>query len=276
MPLQQILKHQCEWADRHDRPRKGHVCESVEANLFKPLHAGTRAEFSTAAGDELGLRGAQKRRPNLSSLRSSAALAVNVFDPWRDADLSPLAEALGVDGPVVSLGFEQPTPHGLSSTSPHLDVVLYRESVSPIGIECKFCELYGARKVETPVNKKYFPNGKSRWAGAGLPQCGDLAAAIGREVRFRRLGAGQLLKHLLALAHTHGTGSGVHFHYLWYDSGCEEAAEHQQEIERFQQGLDAVVSFLPLTVQALIRRLESHPEPCPGYHEYLKSRYGTM
>lgn len=276
MPLQLILNHQREWADRHGRPRNGHVCESVGANLLKPLHADTRAEFAAGAGDELGLRGAQKRRPNMSSLRSSAALAVNVFDPWRDADLGPLAEVLGVDGRLISLGFEQPTPHGLSSVSPHLDVVLSRDSAPPVGIECKFCEPYGARKAEAPVNKKYFPPGQSLWAKSGLPRCGELAAKIGDEVQFRRLGAGQLLKHLLAMAHTYGIESGVDLHYLWYDSGCEEATEHQEEMARFQQGLDAVVSFVPLKWQVLIQRLERHPEPYPGYHEYLSRRYGSM
>ena len=58
----------------------------LQDNLFQPLSATTHAELTAGAGAELGLGGG---RGKLQALHSSAALAVNVFDYWRDRQREP-------------------------------------------------------------------------------------------------------------------------------------------------------------------------------------------
>ena len=90
-----IIRSQVDWAQRHGIDfDRSNVRATREDNLFIPLRPETEAEFSRGAGDELG-------RPDspgsMASLRSTAALAVNVFDPWRGTDLGPLTELIAAD-----------------------------------------------------------------------------------------------------------------------------------------------------------------------------------
>ena len=75
---------------------------------------------------------------------------------------------------------------------------------------------------------------EGRWSAFGLNRCQDLAAGIGKGVTFHRLGAGQLLKHALGLARVFGVREPVKLLYLWFDTGCDQAKEHREEIDRFQ------------------------------------------
>lgn len=270
MQLQRIIEAQCQWADSHGKARTGHVCKSINDNLFAPLSAVTRAEFAAAGGDELGLSG---RTAKLRSLRSSSALAVNTFEPWRGRTLSPLAMALGIRDAITSFNFEQRLPHGLGTSPPTLDLVFFVESAPPVGVEVKFCEPYDSREEHSPIQEKYFSGNRSRWSDVGLPRCQSLAARIGREEPYLSLGAGQLLKHLLALANVFGSDAGVNLIYLWFDTGCKEAEEHRKEIERFRNALDTRVDFRPMTFQTVLTALREDAEPMPGYLGYLRERY---
>lgn len=273
MPLKDILRAQCAWADDAGRSRTGHLCESIDDNLFAPLRAVTRAEFAAASGDELGLSG---KTPKMRSLRSSSALAVNTFDAWRGLDLTSLNSALGMNGRLTDFHFEQRLPHGLASSPPTLDLLLFRDQEPPIGIEVKFCELYDSTKEHLPIDDKYFVGDRARWSEVGLRKCQLLASSIGRSESFRRLGAGQLLKHILGLSHVFGTDEGVHLIYLWFDSACQEADEHRDEIARFGARLDSRVDFRPVTYQEFLLRLQAFSEPTPGYLNYLQQRYGAI
>lgn len=270
MQLKRIIRSQCAWADRHGKDRDGHVCRSIDENLFAPLSEVTRAEFASAGGDELGLSG---RTAKMRSLRSSSALAVNTFDPWRHRDLGPISEALGIQGRVTSFHFEQRLHHGLASSPPTLDLVLFLKSGPPVGVEVKFCEPYDAAKDHPPIQAKYFAGHRTRWADVGLPRCQTLAARVGREEPYRRLGAGQLLKHLLALANVFGSDAGVQLLYLWFDTDCKEADEHREEIVRFQDALDPRVDFRPLSYHDVISAVPEAAEPVPGHLNYLRQRY---
>lgn len=270
MPLATILKQQCAWADAKRIVRRGHVCTSIEPNLFKPLSAAARAEFAAANGDELGLSG---QTPKLSSLRSSSALACNVFDPWRNAPMRPLAAALGLDSDLLEFHFEQRLPHGLGSSPPNLDLVLFPMSGQPIGVESKFCEPYDAKENHPPIDAKYFAGHQGRWAAFGLTRCQALAANIGRTVTFRRLGAGQLLKHILGLARVFESRGPVRLLYLWFDIGCGHASEHRIEIQRFAQHVGDEIAFCALTYQDIHARLQVSHEPVSGYYDYLAARY---
>ncbi len=209
----------------------------------------------------------------MSSLRSSSALAVNAFDPWRGKDLSPIAKAIGVPGDLTEIHFEQRLPHGLGSFPPNLDLALFRQTGPPIGVESKFCEPYDGSKQHPPIDRKYFEGERRRWEALGLVRCEDLARRIGVEESFVHLGAGQLLKHLLALTNVFGGDAGVHLLYIWFDSGCGEAQAHRLEIVRFHGLLDKHVSFISMTYQDLFAAFQEHQEPVPGYFAYIADRY---
>jgi len=186
----------------------------------------------------------------MSSLRSSSALSYNVFGPWRGLDLQALAAALHAAVQSRSLRFEQKFRHGLKSTPPNLDVVLDCDEMRPLGIECKFTEPYGTKKECAPLDPKYFAGGRSRWTEVHLPKCQALAKSVGTTTSFRRLAAGQLLKHLLGLART--TGQLPRLRYVWFDSRCPEALEHRVEVDRFEEHIDRSIDFVEL--QSAIER----------------------
>lgn len=272
-----IRKAQQTWAENKVTVDRG-CTTTLDDNLFQPMHRETLEEFRQGSGDETGHAGTSKKRVKMLSLRSSSVLAVNVFDYWRGRDLTELAHGLGANGQYAELKFERPFNHGLSTGKPHLDVVLYAAGQrQPFAIESKFAEPYdvGKKEVSPPIAGKYFEAERERWTDVGLPRCQALAEAIGRSVEFRRLGAVQLLKHILGLANDStghaGADRKVSLLYLWFDTGCAEAEEHYQEIERFMKLLDAHIDFRTMTYQDLFNRLAVVAEP--NYVEYLRRRY---
>ncbi len=97
-----------------------------------------------------------------------------------------------------------------------------------------------------------------------------LIPRIGKSARFKRLGAGQLLKHILGLAWT--TKLSPRLMYVWYDSGCNEAGEHRDELARFRSAIDNVIEFTAQTYQDVFASLLKERESVRGYHAYLGSR----
>src|SRR6266545_7587215 len=268
--LEKLIAAQAEWARRKWPGHSSRRAPSLDANLICPLSPETRADFETGSGDELGRNG---KPGKMSSLRSSSALGYNVFGPWRGHDLQPLCVALKTSIRTQSLSFEQKFRHGLRSTPPNIDVVLDADEPQPLGIECKFTEPYGKKRDHERLDPKYFAGRRSRWAEVDLPKCQALAASIGRTSSFRRLAAGQLLKHLLGLART--TRDIPRLRYVWFDTECTEAMEHRAELDRFTEQIDGSIAFAAITYQTLIAVLFSEPEPIARYHSYLRDRYFT-
>ena len=269
MPLSSIIATQALWASRRWPAHTGRRAPALEANLILPMASEVRRQFAAGGGSELPMDG---KPGKMTSLRSSSALAYNFFAPWlRAADLGPLAQALDVALVDSTVTFERKFPHGLPSEPPNLDVALDNDQARPLAIECKFTEPYGNKGSHPPLSDKYFADGRKRWADVGLQKCQPLAEAIGRDVSFVRLGAGQLLKHLLGLAFT--TKAPPRLLCLWYDSRCEEAAQHAEELGRFRGLIDGDVDFRITTYQWAFERLERSSEPVPGYVDYLADRY---
>ena len=268
MPLDDIIAEQERWARARLPGHIGRRAPSVDLNLLVPLSGEIRAQFDSASGGELD----RKERPGkMRSLRSSSALGVNFFAPWVGRSLTPLARALRVTLSDSTVTFEKQFRHGLGSIPPNVDVVLDTLQDRPLGIESKFTEPYGSRPPHPAINKKYFASGRTRWADLGLPKCQRLASEIGHGEQFHRLGAGQLLKHILGLANS--TGRAPRLLCIWFDSGCLEAREHRDELDRFANLIDASMEFSALTYQEAIASLSTAEEPVPGYLAYLRSRY---
>jgi hypothetical protein len=268
MPLPEIIQAQLDWAASkwpgHSAPR----APSLADNLICPMSDSIHAQFEQGSGGELGLDG---KPGKMSSLRSSSALGYNFFAPWSGRNLSPLAAALRTTARTSLVHFEQKFPHGLGSMPPNLDVVLDLDEPSPLGIECKFTEPYGPKQEHAALAEKYFVGDRLRWTELGMPRCQTLAREIGRSIQFKRLSADQLLKHLLGLAHT--TKHSPRLRYVWFDSGCSEAEEHREEVQRFAQHIGDEIDFAALTYQAVFASLQGDSEPMPGYFSYLGDRY---
>lgn len=261
-----IIRSQVDWAQRHgiDFDRSS-VCATLEDNLFIPLRPETEAEFSRGAGDELG-------RPDspgsMASLRSSAALAVNVFDPWRGTDLGPLTELIAADRWADRLRFEVTYPTGLKGIPPHLDVVIDQKGHIPVAIESKFTEVYSPAKNE--FRSSYFEDPRL-WDD--MTRTRQLAEGIGTGAeQFDTLGAAQLIKHLLGLKREYGVGR-FRLLYVWYEWPGDIAERHYSELERFSEAIDDEMDFFALTYQRLYERLGTAEEPQPGYCAYLEDRY---
>ena len=268
MPRKQIVASQDCWARARWPGRSNLRAPSLEANLIGPMTPEVRAEFAKGSGGELGKQG---RPGKMCSLRSSSALTYNVFAPWSGHDLAPLAAAMGREIEDRTLRFERQFRHGLSSTPPNLDVALDNDQPRPLGIECKFTEPYGPKKPRPRLDEKYFVGGRLRWTELGLPRCQALAGGIGRTIEFKRLDAGQLLKHILGLAWA--TKRAPRLSCIWFDSKCEEASEFSAEVRQFASQVDPIVEFTPISYQNVFARLRKGPEPMPGYVSYLETRY---
>lgn len=138
--VERLGRQQDNWAGSRERweGRSDYVA-SLQDNLFlKALLRETEREIDEADGAELRPRGNQP--PKVHALLSSSALAVNVFDYWRDKDAVPLGAAIGTESPIRSLRFEfKCTDYPVRPRSPNLDVVLNLEDGSRVAIEsCGF------------------------------------------------------------------------------------------------------------------------------------------
>jgi hypothetical protein len=268
----QIRNQQRQWAKHagHKADLRGYV-RKVDDNLWRPLHPETRREFEQASGNEL--RGQRTRPAKLRALHSSAALACNVFDFWRDRDKRTLARALGLDEAISSLSFEVKLSTGLVGTPPNLDVFLTLASGRSVAIESKFTELYASRSSATPFKAKYFPKSRKLWAEVGLPRCQDLAAAVDRgRTEFEILAPAQLLKHALGIATQHRDRGALL--YVFYDVAGSEGAQHRKEMAVFTDLVGGELGFRGLSYQDLFQGLGSFETPEESsFIRYLRERY---
>jgi hypothetical protein len=122
------------------------------------------------------------------------------FDPWRDADKTQLAAALGLAAPIVELGFEfKPKRYPVRPRSPNLDLLIRLENGQAVGVESKFSEPFRSDDGHGVLSARYFSSGKALWTVANLE--GAQALADGLRPQWAHLDTAQLLKHLLGLAH---------------------------------------------------------------------------
>ncbi len=265
-PLDEIINGQAEWATRHGILfDSSYRCRTVADNLFVRLSCETSDEFRDGAGSELGTVDAVG---SMASLRSSSALAVNVFEPWRAADIAPLGALLGVDRSAQWVRFEVRYPTGLGGLPPHLDVVIGSHEAGPVAIESKFTETY------TPAHNGFRPSyfeSASLWDGFEQTRRLALEIAAGTE-GFRYLGAAQLIKHALGLKYAYGP-QGFRLVYLWYEWPSEIADLHNDEVNRFSEMIGSEFDFVALTYQRLFDDLSGIPEPQMGHAAYLRDRY---
>jgi hypothetical protein len=267
-----ITEQQRQWATRAKvrASAKGYL-PTVEANLWKPLHPKTRMEFQSGSGSEL--RNPKGRLAKMRALHSSAALACNFFDFWRERDKAVLTQALELTSPIVDLRFEMQLPTGLRGTPPNLDLFLALASGEFVAVESKFTEQYAAKSNTPPFKAKYVADKVQLWADVGLQSCQRLVTGIvDGEQAFDRLNCAQLLKHALDAARHHSRR--VSLLYLFYDDDGSEGTQHRADIVTFCSLLNGELGFRALSYQELFRRIEGQPVSGGlSYLKYLKEHY---
>jgi len=102
--LNHIREQQRRWAESCGLvlDRSGYTAQPGENLPW--LTAKTEQEFRAGDGYEFGRNG---KPGKITALHSSSALAVNVFDYWRERDPAPVAETLGLAYPHIQIGFEE-------------------------------------------------------------------------------------------------------------------------------------------------------------------------
>jgi hypothetical protein len=271
------------WAERKALQLQGSAGTRGEPNytmsigqniLGGEIHPSVRAAFEAGAGGEL--RG---DIPTMSALHSSSALAVNLFQYWVvRGDLATIAILLDAPRGGISSGiFEDTFPvcaspelHGFK-VAPHLDFAMRYADGSVVGVECKLFEPFG--RLDHTLMKPAYLALKRAWDD--IPACRALAEqlALG-PADFHRLGASQLIKHILGLRFQAQTAK-MRLIYLYCDAIGHEAAAHLQEIRQFQELIASdPISFVPMSVQEFIlRAVRRVRAEHTTYVDYLAERY---
>ena len=274
-PLSYILTRQRSWAERHRKPLSKDYLLSLNDNLFAPLSEATVAEFSEADGNELRPRmGAPAK---MRALRSSSALAVNVFQYWRIRDLRTLCKACRIPSAGAdSLRFEALSPIAVSvdrrvfPRDPNIDVVFNYSGtrLRQVAIESKFAEAYDSHEGIRPA----YLHHKALWEA--LPNCLRLAERTASPGSNFGIDYAQLLKHVLGLKNGCGIGR-FWLVYAWYATPSVATAMHQEQLDEFQEILAADgIRFCSITYQDIIGRLISTAGPeHRAYVSYLVERY---
>ena len=245
-------------------------CTALDRNLFHPLSEACQAEFAAGDGSELGKGGA---RGKIQALHSSAALACNFFEYWRERDLAVLGTVFGLRTRPSRLAFERKFPTGLGGIAPNMDVVLYEPDGEIFAIESKFTEPYSTSKLKCYLKQKYFLDGRCLWTEVGLPGCQAVADDLRNgTLNFELLDVAQLLKHMLGLGRT---GSRWRLCCLWYRIDGRIGQRHQEELEQFSQKIGAdAARFTSLTYQKLFVRIRATIGPeHDAWVSYMEKRY---
>jgi len=245
--------------------------DTVDANLFRPLHETTKLAFENGSGSEL--QDTPSRPAKMKALHSSSGLAVNFFDSWIGRDTSNLSEALDLNSEITAITFEDQFPTGLYGNPPNLDVVLKLADGHVIGIESKFSEWLTAKsKSAIPFKPAYFPEGLELWESQSLPHAQQLAEAIASgEQSFSYLNAHQLLKHALGLATQ--LNKPYSLFYIYYDWPGKESEIHREEIHCFGSLVDSSLRFKAVSYQELFSSISSIGSIDEGYMGYMRARY---
>lgn len=298
-----IYRKQIAWARRqpnielelHGRGLDCGYVAKLEQNLFLADRlSAIESDFEKGDGNELKMK--------MRALHSSSALAVNMFDFWRDSKekMFQIACACGFcrgDNRFrqTEIRFERKFPVFSADSelsyyldengdkqpvkSPNLDVVFANEKnadFSVYAVECKLAEPYS--HVGKPLRDAYFnPELDDLWSD--MSHLRSFAETL-KSPEFKYLDAAQLVKHILGLKASSGRSGKKDFRllYLWYDCFGAPSDLHRQEIDEFKRiARDDEIMFHAKTYQELLFGLYDKHYDADGdyrrYFDYMMNRY---
>ena len=263
-----VIAHQTGFLKPKPVNEKGYLTSlRPEDNLIErfPNWEEIKKELNKGKGSEL-----KGKLPKFCSVRSSSALCVNNFAPFKQyyAELS----FLGYSRFSESL-FEKQQPTGLEDrTPPHLDFYLENKTAI-IGIESKFTEYFGKKKPNHGDNLRPYLDG---W-NTLKQHFSDLSADFRKEIlehyahadnnESQYLDVAQLIKHTIGLRGNRN-GKKVILVYLYWEplnptvdkrfaKYHKRFAKHQSEIADFKCRIERFIEFVPLSYPELWKRYEN-------------------
>jgi hypothetical protein len=241
-----------------------------------PRDARTAAIADVKAGDGGELRTDGVSRPRFCSARSSCALAVNAFGPWR---LQPATLSVAGLAGFTSLAFEcKQHITGVRGTPPNLDVIA--EGPTTLAIESKLIEYISPRaraafgKGGVSFDGAMRRLGHSSWAA-------QLERLKASPDAFHFFGAAQIIKHYLGLKE-HLEGRGAVLLYLYWEPLDHDSeplfAQHRTEAASFATSLaDPALEFMSMSYAELWGEWDRNSEPWVRRHaDLLRRRYGVV
>lgn len=263
----------------------GYVVD-VEDNLVQPgLLSGFHAQFKDGAGGELEPRRWRGRSlpAKMNAVRSSSALALNLFGPWR-ADSAHLV--VGSHAGFTTPRFEHKLPAVSGRQPPHLDVFL-RGDHTTLAIEVKCLEYLSKPDNVFAAAYAAIPRDDRRRRSPWFEHMQAM-----RPSDYRRLHAAQLVKHYFGLAQLGIAQPDVRpltlVYLYWMPANWGEVTvrgsngvsvnpfeEHRREVERFARAVrdDTVtdVRFESLSTLDLFARWAA-----PGAPDWLAAHRGAL
>lgn len=253
--------------------RSGRVAALEDAFVASvPAEARAASVEDVSAGDGGELRQPDEAglHPRFHSSRSSCALAVNGFGPWRCA---PEGLALSGLSGFSSLGFEAKLPiRSVRGRAPNLDLVADGPIV--LAIESKLLEHLSRAKpaaFAAAYERVFTAIAHQSWQDAyrrlrGVPD------------RFELFGAAQILKHYLGLKSAYPDRPARLLYLFWEPENAEALsplALHREEIAEFSSWVkDPKVNFVSASYPELWDEWENSDLPMPeGHLDNLRSRY---
>jgi hypothetical protein len=210
-------------------------------------------------------------RTRLRSAQCAAALAVNMFLPWRSApDQLPLAGWTGFD----AVQFDVRCPTGLRGTPPHLDLLALRAEVA-VAVIVRCIEYLSRRK--TMVAPSY---DRLLATTSELEPWRRELDRLRREFQhYRHVDPGALIKFALALGRTFPERPTILLYLYWEPLNAdrfEEFCRHRQETAELADATrDGRVTFVPQRVQAMWQEWAGRAAPgwLADHVDRLRARY---
>lgn len=274
----QIKQKQKEWAKRTHQimdSKYEYYITDLNNNIFMKLSKQTESEFKNADGNEL--LNMKSRPAKMNAIHSSSALAVNVFQYWREnnRDIKNIAVACGFCSNKNSRKFQMEfekkfTIEAKSKHHPNIDVLISgsgEDEGKVFAIESKMTEPFSSNHsslsneyLSTDVLWTEFPNLKMLANDIHL---------------FKYLDVAQLIKHILGLKNEFKSKDKFQLMYLYYDVAGKDGAAHFDEILKFKSITDSdSIDFRYLSYQELIARLcRDNSVGNEEYCDYISNRY---
>ncbi len=212
-------------------------------------------------------------RARLNAPHSATALTLNSFLPWgHHTQLLPIAGITGFD----AIQFDVRCPTGLRGTPPHLDLLALRDDRA-VAVTVRCIEYLSRRKsVVAPTYDRFLATtpGMQPW----LEQ---LRAWRGREVSYRHVDLGAMVKYALAVGRTFPERRATLLYLYWEPTNAGEFGEfrsHQQELAELAEAISgARVDFAAQSFAELWQDWESRQRPLwlQGHVARLRARYAV-
>lgn len=273
-----IKVKQKEWAKRNKialDAKFQYYSNMINENIFINLSKKSEYEFENADGNEL--KDSTNRPAKMRAFYSSSALAVNIFEYWRDSNrkVTDIATACGFcskkNTSNMQLKFEcKFTIKAEKKHHPNIDVLISNVDGTTgriFAIESKMTEPFGSS--HSIVSNEYLRT-DSLWRD--FP---GLKALATNTQAFKYLDAAQLIKHILGLMNEYGEKKKFVLMYLYYDVAGKDGAAHFNEIEQFKKAVEGdEIDFRHLSYQELIAKLcKDFYVGNESYCNYLAERY---